>query len=210
MDQTGQHSNSAVHSLHTSAEAERKLWLDYLAKLNDRELQKARASGATTWVVLAVLATILYRFFRQLPELLRANVSWASVGTLVALEINFITYFGIFVVLLIQYCKGPEERRIFTDLKGRAYRVAAVTIYIASVALVVLQVVLLQISVLPRFVLWVLRFLTAWWAINLALALRDGIRRLRQKVTIPKSTANITMKYPGILAAVIAPVFLFA
>ena len=51
-------------------DTDRKILFDYLAKLIDRELQRARASGATTWVVLGLIAAVLYGGIPQLPRVL--------------------------------------------------------------------------------------------------------------------------------------------
>lgn len=210
MNEARQPIKSPHQTLNTSSDPERKLWLEYLAKLNDRELQKARASGATTWVLFAVLAATLYQFFQLLPQLLTANISFASIGTIVVLEINLIFYLGVVVLYLVQHCKGPEERRILTDLKSRALGLLTIIFYIVAAALLFLQLVILRINTLPTFVLWVLRFLTAWWIVNLALGLRDQIKRLRQKFRIPRTAVDISMEYPGIFASLLTPVFLLA
>lgn len=39
---------------------ESKQWLDYIGKLNDRALQRQRASGLTTWAIAGVVAWLFF------------------------------------------------------------------------------------------------------------------------------------------------------
>lgn len=54
----------------TMSDAERKkLWLDYLGKLNDRASRADQASGMTTWVLIGVVGTLLYSAIPKLQIL---------------------------------------------------------------------------------------------------------------------------------------------
>jgi hypothetical protein len=62
-----------------------RLWFEYLSKLNDRELQTQRASGSTSWLLLAVVAAIVYRGLSGLQGFLsipHAVTTTAVVGVL--------------------------------------------------------------------------------------------------------------------------------
>ena len=47
----------------------RDVWLDYISKLNDRALNRQRASGVTTWAVVGVIAVLLTRVLAGLPTI---------------------------------------------------------------------------------------------------------------------------------------------
>lgn len=203
-----EHSTRPGEPPDTSAETERKLWLDYLAKLNDRELQKERSSGATSWVLLAVAMATLYKFFQELPRLVETKASWVAIGTLVALEINFLVNLGIAIAFLFGYCKGSEERRIFPELKVRANRVLAILIHASQVGLIALHLVALKIGILPTFVRWTLGLFVLWWLVNLVSSLRKYIKRLRiareHKISTPATTVDVpTTGLSAILGALL-------
>jgi hypothetical protein len=81
--------SSPQHQGETSnPDAARKLWFDYLAKLNDRSLQKTAASGATTWVLLGVAGAILYKIVPQLPHFLSLHGILGSTSVVFLLEVD--------------------------------------------------------------------------------------------------------------------------
>jgi hypothetical protein len=218
MTETPSHSNSQSESSGTSTDAEKKLWLDFLAKLNDRELQKERSSGATTWIILAVAAATLYQFIQQIPRLLEVKLPWYTVGTIVALEIDFLVHFGIFVYILYLYAKGSVERRIFPELKIRATRVIAIVIVLTKAFLVVLHGVLAEVGVLPSFVLWSMRLFGLYWLLDVGFSFRKYIRTYRMArrygVKVPLTTLEMERLGTGlgsvIGAFVLTPFFSFA
>ena len=89
-----------------SPDAERKLWLDYLAKLNDRQLQSARASGITTWVLLGVAAAILYKSVPQLPEFLSAPGTLGSSLIILMFEVDALLFLSLIPLYLVYFCRA--------------------------------------------------------------------------------------------------------
>jgi hypothetical protein len=53
--------------LSPNADNEKKLWLDYLSKLHDREERSDQITGATNWVLYGVLGTLFYKALEFLP-----------------------------------------------------------------------------------------------------------------------------------------------
>src|SRR5579872_2462942 len=51
---------------------ERRLWFDYLSELNDRALHR-RALQPTSWVLIGLLAAIMYRAVPQVPSYLEIS-----------------------------------------------------------------------------------------------------------------------------------------
>jgi hypothetical protein len=102
-----------------AADAERKLWLDYLKAINDRRLQSSQRSGLTSYVLLAVLGGLLYQFVPKLPKFLAA-ADYISAGIITtALEANAAIYLFIAYCLLIYYCAGGTEHRIMPEQQRR-------------------------------------------------------------------------------------------
>jgi hypothetical protein len=71
-------------------ESERRLWFDYISKLNDRRLQETGASGATSWVLLGVEAAILYRCVPRFGGFLATPGALRSAAVLFALEVDLV------------------------------------------------------------------------------------------------------------------------
>jgi hypothetical protein len=44
-------------------------WLDYIIKLNDREINRRRASGFTLWALLGVVALLFVQLFDNVPQI---------------------------------------------------------------------------------------------------------------------------------------------
>ena len=92
-------------------EAERQMWLDYVGKLNDRALQRQRASGFTTWAILGVIALLATHIIGRLNVLTTSGEAWAihilaTTGTL------NLTFFGMLTFGFRHYLDqlSPEIR----------------------------------------------------------------------------------------------------
>src|ERR1700758_1416379 len=90
---------------------ERKLWFDYIKTLNERQLQRSQRSGITTYVLLATLLALLYRFGPQLPQFLsEPGNTTTGVTTFVLLAI--VVSSALMAILAIgMYCAGDSEFR---------------------------------------------------------------------------------------------------
>ncbi len=110
---------SLVQQSEISTEGARRLWFDYLVKLNDRRLQRAAASGATNWVLLALATVILYRAFPQLPYFLSSQKLLRATAITFLLQADVVVFGGALYSLILEYFKGYEERRLLTDVGRR-------------------------------------------------------------------------------------------
>ena len=93
-------------------DAERKMWFDYIAKLNDRSLQQTTVSGATTWGLLGVAVVILYKTVPLLPLLLSVPASVSSTSAMILLEADAVLYLGLGFSYLFYYSTGGTEKRL--------------------------------------------------------------------------------------------------
>jgi hypothetical protein len=111
-----------------------RLWFDYLSKLNDRELQTARASGATSWLLLAVVAAIAYRGLSGLNRFVSAPHALATAGTVGALLGDSLLHFLLAFFGLVYYSVGKFEARLVPSLTSRARGVLVYTFAAAWLA----------------------------------------------------------------------------
>jgi len=112
-----------------------KLWFDYLSKLNDRELQTERASGATSWLLLAVLAAVAYRALTGLNRFVSTPHALTTAGTVGALLGDSLLHFCLALVGLLYYCHGKFEARLVPNLNSRTRSVFRSTQEVAYFAL---------------------------------------------------------------------------
>jgi hypothetical protein len=112
-----------------------KLWFDYLSKLNDRELQTARASGATSWLLLAVVAAITYRGLSGLKGFLSAPHAVTTTAVVGALLWDSLFHLWLALFGLLYYCRGRFEARLVPNLSSRARNVVRSAFVAAWLAL---------------------------------------------------------------------------
>ena len=128
--------------------AERRMWFDYLSKLNDRVETSRRISQPTTWVLIGVAAAIIYRAAPEIPHY--AAIPGFLVGTLVAFVLEADVFLLVLAGLLclVLYSAGsvrsglmPEEQRgaqwLFTfQLLGTMFILISLHVYLAVFAMI--------------------------------------------------------------------------
>lgn len=178
----------------SSEHEQRKLWFEYLAKLNDRDLQSTRASGFTPWALLAVAAAIVYNAVPQIPSFL--SIAGAATTTLVilVLELDAVSLLGISVAALIFYCAPATQLRLLPEHNRRAKRMQ---IWILRTILAVLAAGHLAASALASgsaAVRWLLVTLGLFWLLNLVLGVRKDLKKSREarrhKLPLPAFSAS--------------------
>lgn len=116
---------------------DRKIWLDYLGKLNDRALHRARASGFTAWAVVAVILALCFRLLPALPVIITdasQRGAYLVASTMVLTNIFFASL--LFIVAVVSDLDPIEAR-----LQSRLDRVSdpvvktALGVFCAGVAL---------------------------------------------------------------------------
>jgi len=66
-----------------------KLWLDYLAKLNDRSARQDQLSGMTAWVLISLIAVLLYKGVPALSSIIEDQQKVRSAEVFFFLGLNF-------------------------------------------------------------------------------------------------------------------------
>lgn len=103
----------------SSDDAHRKLWFEYLAKLNDRELQYSRASGFTPWALLAVAAAIIYQGVPQIPAFLSISGGMRTSIVVMGLEADVLLWGSAFVLALTLHCAPGIQARLLPEHNKR-------------------------------------------------------------------------------------------
>jgi len=70
----------------------KKDWLEYIIKLNDRENEKRNASGITMWALLAFLGYLLFSVVNILPNLILHNLYWQNTIASFTIIFNFYSF----------------------------------------------------------------------------------------------------------------------
>lgn len=144
--------------------SERRMWFDYLSKLNDRVETSRRASQPTTWVLVGVAAAIIYRAVPQIPHY--AAIPGFLLGTLIVFVLEADVFLLVLACLhsLVLYSAGsvrsglmPEEHRgaqwLFTfQLLGTMFILISLHVYLAVFATVP-KLVRLEVWVVGSFFL---------------------------------------------------------
>ena len=140
---------STAEIQHSSSDADRKLWLDYLAKLNDRELHSSQASGFTPWALLAVVAATVYTAVPKIPSFVATpGMATTSLVTL-ALEADVLFFEGLSIVALVCFCGPSVQSRLATAHSKRA---SSITILTGRIGIAVLAVIHFAAAVkLPKY-----------------------------------------------------------
>jgi hypothetical protein len=123
-----------------SEDVDRKLWFDLLSKINDRNLQTARASGATTWVLLGVAAAIIYKGTPTLPLVLSSRAQLAETSVVFVLLFDFLMMLLLALAFAVLYVEGQREMRVQTELSKRAKNVLFLFGFVVLLAVTVMHI----------------------------------------------------------------------
>ena len=150
-------------------DAERKIWLDYLGKLNDRDLQR-KASGATEWALIGVAAIILYRCIPQAPAFLATRGAVYISLIILTLMIDLCANVYAALLSLATYLEVDIQPRLLPDERKRLFDVlmwvtlcvvfVIVVMHFASLHFLMLTRGRPRITVFVGVLLWI--FVLVW------------------------------------------------
>src|SRR5712691_3870501 len=119
---------------------ERKLWFDYIKTLNERQLHNSQRTGITTYVLVATLLGLVYRFGPQAPQFL-IDYDKASVSaTFFVFEAILFISVARIVIWLLAYCRGASEFRALTASHHAASRVVLGILTVIAIAFAYLAI----------------------------------------------------------------------
>jgi hypothetical protein len=194
----------------SSDDSQRKLWFEYLAKLNDRQLQSARASGITPWALFALAFAIIYKSVPQIPGFIAIPSALKVSLVVLILEIDALFHSATAVFGLIYYCASGVQAHLLTE---RSRRAGHVRLWGARMALV--GVAMAHFIAAPwtasSFVRWTLVGFGIWWLWNLGSGIAKDMRKAREakKHKLPLPAFDVGKIGPDsgiVLAGVMAPV----
>ena len=112
MSSLGVPAQDSLPSTNTSSlNAERRLWFDFISRLNERNLEASTKSGATTWVLFGVVVAIIYRCVPRIPSFLSNPAYFSATRTIFFLELNTVSAFSMLLTGLMHYSIGSSEMR---------------------------------------------------------------------------------------------------
>jgi len=146
---------------------ERKLWFEYIKTLNERELQRAQRSGINTYVLLATLVALLYRFGPQLPQFINQPDNIVlGVTIFILLTINVC---GVVMVTfaISMYCAGDTEFRAAPKSERTITSVVYALFALAGAGFICLECWVARSDIhLPRFGRYFLFAYAGWLVLN--------------------------------------------
>jgi len=160
---------------------ERKLWFEYIKTLNERQLQKSQRSGITTYVLLATLVGLLYRFGPQIPQFMaQADKVRASTTIFVLVTVAVSSFYGAVLGVEI-FCAGEGDFRATPKSAEALSRTFYGSFAFVGVAFICLEV-WTAISSFPqtKFTKYFLLTHALWLAVNIAFPL-FSYRRLAKE-----------------------------
>ncbi len=195
----------------SSDDAQRKLWFEYLTKLNDRELQSARASGITPWALFAVAMAIIYKSVPQIPVFIATPGALKASLVVLILEIDAFFYSATVVWGLTYYCATGVRAHLLTEQSRRADQM---TLWGSRMVLFAVTTVhfITPFWTTSSFVRWASVGLGIWWLLNLRSGIAKDLRKAREakKHKLPVPAFDVAKIGPDLgamlLAGVMAPV----
>jgi hypothetical protein len=183
-----------VPNLDAAEQFKRKLWLDYLSKINDRELQQNHLSGVTDWVLAGVLTAIAYRGVPLVPSLLRVPGLTHATAVMFTLEVNLLL-FTMFAIVELLFAKGSgEQPRILP--KERRPPLGRVSLI--GIVLAVCSFLLARDSSQPLYIHYSATAAAGFWMLlSIVLAVASPIQRYLKRKTGAELPIYTGMKTGG-------------
>src|ERR1700722_10524788 len=116
-------------------DTERRLWFDFLSKLNDRSIQERRESGATGWVLLAAAVGILYTCVPRIPHFLSLPDALRAAFVIFLLEVDGLVLFCMAFGLAIHWADEATPGRLEPPTFRRFRSLLLAVLYIGALVL---------------------------------------------------------------------------
>jgi hypothetical protein len=188
-------------------DTERRLWFDFLSKLNDRSIQEQRESGATGWVLLAAAIGILYTCIPLIPRFLTVPGALGAASVIFLLEVDGLAFFDVAYGLALRYSTGTVEGRLQPRSLSRFLQAFALVLSFGALILAALHGWPAWRLKLPGSVKWVLVFFGLLWFGNFAASVigrwRKGSKAKRLQTTVPRFSGLAIPREVGWAVAVV-------
>lgn len=144
---------------------ERKLWFDYVKTLNERQLQVSQRTGVTTYVLLATLVGLFYRFGPRLPQFVTQPDNVRASLVVFALLTIVLSSFLFAIAAVEMYLIGESDFRAAPKSSEHSIPVLY-GIFAAIGAAFVSFLVWIAISSADHFRRYVLLVYALWMTVN--------------------------------------------
>ena len=99
----------------------RLMWFEYITKLNDRDLNRRRASGFTLWALLGLLGILFFRVLDSFPLIFASNEKFLFFLLFTGNFINIVFLLAhIFIIVWVNTIE-LEERKLTTALSRKSF-----------------------------------------------------------------------------------------
>jgi hypothetical protein len=174
---------------------ERKLWIDYIRSLDERQRQRMQRSGWTSYVLITVLAGLLYQFAGRLPNLLHTSGMVSASIVCSTLLLDLLIYLSVAYFELYVYSAHGFEFRVAPEQTRRISEITRWSLLVLVFGLGIIHLLLgVRFHFSVRFVKWSFVALGIWWvsdsAGKMAIRVREIRKARKQKFPIPRFTTN--------------------
>jgi len=145
--------------------AERRLWFDYLSKLNDRALNR-RALQPTSWVLVGLLAAIVYRVVPQVPGYLNTPNAVRQGLVVLALGADTVIALTFAAAFVLEYCSGNRKGRVLAERNRRSHWISLTQMTLAIALLGALHLWLLHRFLGPSITRWSTGVFGVLWSMS--------------------------------------------
>lgn len=90
--------------------------INYISKLNDRNLQKKKVSGFTTWAILGVFAYLLFDFAEKIPIIYNSSEFRLYLLIILAGLVNFSVLLFLLIISITNITKSFNLRRFSSQI----------------------------------------------------------------------------------------------
>ena len=183
------------------------LWLDYIGKLNERAINRRKASGSTSWAVAGAIAILVLKLLSGLPVVVASYESRLQHVIAVAGVCDILFSGALLFVLLLSVGNPAGEVRLQSRLDRARKPILMVVLFVASSLLFVANCVAV-FHAPPWLSRWPFSFMACWILLNMAY---PGVRRLMLLIRhrhdysdIPEFASEIPVERKQRVAAYIA------
>jgi len=141
-----------------------KTWLDYVTKLNDREIRKKSSNGLTVWALVGVMGISLFRIIDEF------NVIFENSKSISITVIFFSIVLNILIVLnfsIKRITPTDSNRSIITNIDGQGMTISSYTVSLLVILLIVSNYYAAILSYQGQLLQWSFCILSIYYFINL-------------------------------------------
>lgn len=172
----------------------------YISKLNDRNLQRQRASGFTLWAIFGVMAFLILDLIDKIPIVIDSQELWFYFIIILVGVIDLFILIQLLLISIMLYSENHKSRRLYPLAGSRSSTVGVLLIssfyFLFSIINLKAANLIIELKKSPYF-FWIFSiFLSLIAIISIFTEAYKLIKSYSSKISYPKiSTPSIEMKY---------------